>query len=814
MKMSLRWLQDFVDVTEFLQKPEILADLLTKAGLEVEEIVNKSKDFQYVVTGLILEKEKHPQADKLSLCKVTTGEGVVHQIVCGAQNHKANDRVVVALPGAILPGNFAIKQSTIRGVESGGMLCSEKELGLQKESQGIMILPDSAPLGVPFAQYAGLDDVTFELKVTPNRADCLSHFGLAREIACLLSRPLKSHASQIKFTETSTKAQIQLEVRQPDLCPRYAGRVISGVKVGPSPSWLQKRLESVGLNSINNIVDVTNYVMMEMGQPLHAFDLEQVQNKKIIVDKAQSGEKFQTLDGTTLTLTGEELMIKDGARSVAMAGVVGGQNSGVTEKTVTIFLEAAYFLPMAVRKASRLHGINTDSGYRFSRGVDPDGTVRAMDRAVELILQVGGGVACGDHHDFYPSPVRKHPVNIHIQTVTDRLGYTAQAPLFENFMTRLGCVVEKLGDTEFRVLPPTFRFDIEHEMDLVEEYARLNGYEHIPDAQPWTVTAPTNHDLNFRMNNRVTQMMVHQGYQQAMNLAFVSEKLQKDFVQNFNALIAAGLVSTEKQIKLMNPLSDDLNTMRSTISLSLFQNLKYNYHQGNQTGRLFEIGKTFYLKPDGSYGESWRLGICAWGIEDQLWLKGQNHPLAFEVKACLEALLGGLNVTSYQWQMIENKSEVPSFLHRGQNATLAVEGKKIGFIGALHPVLLDQEKIRTQVAFAEIELESLYRGQPRISKFESVSKFPAVERDLALVMGKKIRAQDVVREMKKLGGVNLVGISIFDLYEGDKLEVGQKSVAYRLKYQDRNATLQDEVINKSIETILNGLKQKFSIQVR
>ena len=366
MKISLKWLNDYVDVTEFFQKPEELAEALTRAGLEVEDIVNRAKDFNHVVVGHILEKDKHPNADKLSLCRVSTGD-VVHQIVCGAQNHKAGDRVIVALPGAVLPGNFAIKKSAVRGVDSAGMLCSLKELGLAKESDGIAILPADAPVGKPYAEYGGYDDINFELKVTPNRADCLSHFGLAREVACLFGKELKAPKAEPKLSAQSTKSAIKLEVKAFDLCPRYTGRYLKGVKVGPSPEWLKHRLESVGLNSINNIVDATNYVMMELGQPLHAFDANFIGGKTIIVDRAKAGEAFITLDGSEIKLTGEELTIRDDKHPVCLAGVVGGKNSGVSDGTTEVFLESAYFVPMSARKTSRTHGIDTDSAYRLDR---------------------------------------------------------------------------------------------------------------------------------------------------------------------------------------------------------------------------------------------------------------------------------------------------------------------------------------------------------------------------------------------------------------------------------------------------------------
>jgi len=812
MKISLKWLQDFVDINDYMSKPTELGDLLTRAGLEVEEIINRAKDFEHVVVGLILEKDKHPNADKLSVCKVTTGEGVIHQIVCGAQNHKTGDRVIVALPGALLPGNFAIKKAKVRDVESGGMLCSNKELGLAKESDGIAILPTDAPVGKTFAEYGGYDDVVFELKVTPNRADCLSHYGLAREIACVVGRELKPLVSKLVLSNDSTKKQIGLEVKNSDLCPRYAGRFVKGVKVQPSPEWLVKRLESVGLNSINNVVDVTNYVMMELGQPLHAFDANFIEGSKIIVSTAQAGEKFKTLDGTEVTLKGTELMIRDANRPVAMAGVVGGQNSGVSETTTDIFIEAAYFLPMAVRKASRTHGIETDSAYRFSRGVDPDGTTRAMDRAADLIVQLAGGTAFGDHHDAYPNPVKKNAVEIAVQTVSDRLGYAADEAKFADYMRRLGCQVTG-GSGKYSILPPTFRFDLEQDMDLVEEYARLNGYENIPENLPMFAEGPAFHDKTFLMHTKLSQMLRGQGFSQAFNYAFVGGQTQSKFLGGMEGLKAAGFPVSEEDIKVLNPLNEEMDTMRSSLATGLFKNLANNFNQGNHLGRLYEIGQCFY-RQEKEYKENARLGLVAWGYNTQLWNQQPTHPLVFEVKAAVETILRNLNIGSYTWVVPTNRGEVPAFMHRGQFAHLLVEGKKVGFIGTLHPVLLDEAKIRVPAALAELDLDQLYKGQPRPYRFESLSKFPAVERDFALVMPKTFKVGDVVKEIRKQGGGILTNVDIFDVYEGEKMEAGKKSVAVRLTFQDKNATLQDNQVVEVSNKILESLKKQFALTMR
>lgn len=812
MKISLKWINEFVDIQDEMKKPEDLAEKLTRAGLEVEEVINKTKDYNHVVVGLILEKDKHPNADKLSLCRVTTGEGVVHQIVCGAQNHKSGDRIVVALPGAVLPGDFQIKNSKIRGVDSAGMLCSAKELGLPVENEGLLILPTDAPVGKAFAEYMELNDILFVLKVTPNRADSLSHYGLARELSCLLGKELKKINPQWE-KNAAAKNEITVDVKAADLCPRYLGRYIANVKVGASPDWLRKRLESLGMNSINNIVDVTNYVMMELGQPLHAFDADQIQGRKIIVAKANAGEKFVKLDGGEINLTGEELTIRDSSRAVCLAGVVGGKNSGVTEATQNIFLESAYFNPMSVRKTSRKHGIETDSAYRFSRGVDPDGALRASDRAIELILKVASGEVRGDTLDFYPEPVKKSWVNISLQTITDRLGFKAEEKLFTDFMKRLGCDLKVTGEGQYSVLPPSYRFDLEGDMDLVEEYARLVGYEHIPETLPEFNKAPLSHDKNYLLNLKTAKTLMKESYHQAFNFAFVSEKQESQFLGTSQRLRSAGLKISEEPIRLLNPLNEDLNVMRSTLVFGLTKNLLTNFHYGNKNGRLFEIGPSFSREGQ-VVQEQNRLALLAWGNEENLWNKNPSAPLAFEVKAALESVLKQFRIQAYSWVSPQDKGLIPNFLHMGQFAYLVVEGKTIGFLGSLHPVWLEENKIRCPAAVAEIDLEALYKGQPRPLRFQSISKFPAVERDFAFVMPRSVKVDEVLKAAKKLGGNLLSHSEVFDVYQGEKMEPGKKSVAIRLIFQDNNATLQEAQIQEMQNKIVEGLKTQFDLALR
>lgn len=808
MKISLKWLNDFVDVSSYLNNPQELADILTKAGLEVEEIQNRAKDYAHVVVGHIITKDKHPNADKLSLCQVEVAPGQVLQIVCGAQNHKAGDKVIAALAGAVLPGNFAIKKSKIRDVESNGMLCSHKELGLAETSDGIAILPADAKVGQSFAEFGGYDDVTFELKVTPNRADCLSHFGLARELGCLLNKAVKQPETLTKFTSSSTKQKIKLEVLNTELCPRYCGRYISGVKIGPSPEWLKQRLEAIGQNSINNVVDVTNYVMLEMGQPLHAFDADSLAGGSVIVRNATKNEKFKTLKEQELTLSGEELVICDAQKPVALAGVIGGMNSGVSDATKNIFLESASFKAMSVRKTSRTHGVDTDSAYRFSRGVDPSQTAQIMDRAALLIQQVAGGEVYGEAYDIHTNPTVKKPIKISIQTVSDRLGYPADEKLFLNFMKGLQIKVEGPNNGEYLMTPPLFRFDIEQDMDLVEEYARLYGYEHLQETIPALRAEPAHHDAQYMMNQKISSWMRTDGFNQAFNYAFTSDTLEQNWIGDLSKLITQGLATDAQAIKILNPLSEELNVMRRTLALSLWRNALDNIRAGNPSGALFEIGSVF-SKVGNDYSEKPRLALINWGT--QVGIYASTSPVLFNVKASIEKLFQNLQISAYSFVSV---AQPPSFLHLGQWAQVIVEGQAVGYIGSVHPRILDNEKVRVPVAIAELDLQQILKGQPRPVKFKSLSKFQPVERDFAFVMESGKNIGDLLKEAKKACGASLKDLKVFDIYEGDKLPAGQKSVALRAQFQSGDVALAEADIQQLSQKVIEAAKKAVNAALR
>jgi len=821
MKISLRWLSDYLDIQDDLAKPEQLAALLTAAGIEVESVQNLAKQYEYVVIGEILKKAQHPNADRLTLCQVSTGNGVVHQIVCGAKNHNEGDRVAVALPGAVLPGNFVIKHSKIRDVESGGMLCSEKELGLKAESEGILILPKDAPVGKTFAKYMGLDDILFELKVTPNRADCLSHFGLAREIGALRGREATFPHQPITAAGGSTREQVRVELKDREMCPRYAGRGVRGVKVGPSPEWLKKRLEAVGLASINNVVDVTNFVMMELGQPLHAFDVRELKGRVVTIERARAGEAFTTLDGTELKLDGSELTIRDGERAVALAGIVGGKNSGIQDSTTEVFIESAYFAPAAVRRTARKFGIETDSSYRFARGTNPEAVPLALDRAASLIQKVAGGEIMGEPYDLYPQPLARHPIEISLKTVADRLGYQVSVEEFKMWMKRLGCTIDPVtgaAETEARwsILPPMFRWDLNIDMDLVEEYARLHGYQHIPESLPALTYMPAENDLGYVLDCKIRRLLQGEGCLQAVNYGFVSGAFQERVIGDAARMRAAGLEVQDDGIPLVNPLNEELNVMRTSLIPWLVRNVQHNSRQGNGFGRLFELGHGHgtidgdAAAQNGRYREERRLGFAFWGSAPDLWKKSEGAPIVFQLKAAVENLLRALGIRKWRWQQpgADAAKQIPEFLHPSQAAFLELEGKLCGFIGALHPSLAEELKIREQAALAEFNLERLLSGQPRFPKYQGISRMPAVDRDIAFLIPKSLTAATVEAEIRKAGGELLRDVRVFDVFQGASLGADEKSVAFRLVFQAQDATLEDQKINELRDKIVNAVTMK------
>jgi phenylalanyl-tRNA synthetase beta chain len=808
MKISLKWIQEFVDVRDFLKAPQGLVEQLTGAGLEVEAIDNPARGLENVVVGQIRELAKHPAADRLTVCQVETGRGV-QQIVCGATNHKAGDKVAVALPGAVLPGGIAIRETVLRGEKSCGMLCSRQELGLAGESDGILILPAEAPVGENFALYQGLDDVILELKVTPNRADCLSHFGVAREIGVLLGRPCEFKKPKFRVGSFRVTERFGVEVKNSEACPRYAAREVRGLSVGESPDWVRKRLQTLGLNAINNVVDATNYVMLELGQPLHAFDAREISGHRIIVADSSPGEAFVKLDGVSIALTGRELTIRNESGPMALAGVVGGQRSGVREDTREVVLESAFFQPMNVRQTSRRLGIETDSAYRFARGVDRASVPLALDRVCQLLSEWAGGEASADAIDAQPVRAAAVAIDFRPEEARHRLGFAVSDQILEQCLARLSCSVK--AGVVWRVTPPSYRGDLRIEEDLIEEVARLVGYEHIPETMPAFDSEPTNHEQTFDLERVWSRDLAAAGFNECVSYHFVGEATQANTLGDVNLWMAAGLNWQGDIVKIVNPLSDEMNVMRRSLVPQLLEHVGHNLRHGVGQGRLFELGRVFY-RIDKEYFERTSLGLVAFGRWADLWSPPVERPLVFDLKGALEGLLRGRRI-EFNWRACPAEA-APEFLHPGQSATLVVQGQPVGVIGTLHPSLAEAQKIRVPVTVAEIDFEKI-RGEARPSfRVRKVSPYPVVERDLAFVVSLDKPVADIEREIRRVCGPRLRELAIVDIFQGGALEKDQRSVAFRMWLQDDQATLTDQDLSALQEAVIKSVSERLGVQVR
>jgi len=798
MKLSLKWLSDHVDVSDFFDKPMVLADRLTDAGLEVEEVTSLSEALKNVVVGQITKLGKHPDADKLTYCDVNVGDETL-KIICGAQNHKEGDKVCVAKIGAVLPGDFKIKKSKIRGVESFGMLSSNSELGLEsgseadKKSDGILILPEDAVVGEDFAKHAGLDDVTFEVNVTPNRADCLSHLGLAREVSTLFKRPLIKKEIK-KPAKTEDKKSIQIDLKDPELCPRYMGQMVFGVKVGPSPLWLKQKLESVGLKSINNIVDVTNYIMMDSGQPLHAFDVEHIDGDAIIIDKAKAGEKFKSLDGTELKLSGSELTIRDSKKPLALAGVVGGENSGVTESTTDVFVEAAHFIPSGVRKTSRSLGIDTDSSYRFSRGTDESNVDACLKEAVSLICELAGGAANKEVVEAYPKEKAVTEIMISHDFVKAKLGFEVTADQIQSTFDSLGFKSKKSGDI-WSVTPSTYRWDIAIREDLVEEVGRLVGYDNIPEILPATPQVPQDENSDYINFKRLRSELNGLGFHEAVHYNFYSGA---DEVKWSEELLKWSSYTKDNAVEIKNPLSSDLSRMRSSLIPQFVMNYVRNWRLGSKSGNLFEIGKSHFKVKD-SFKENNVLCVGVW--------REDKTPVQ-----TMETLLGVLSDFFEGWNInrwrADEAADVPSLLHPNLSRKITAEGKDLGTVFCINPSVTKDYKVPANFCGFEIDLDLFLKRQPRPKKFKDFSRFPTVTRDFSALVEKNFSYDEIFKKVKKTSGELLKSLDVHDVYEGGKIPDGKLSVTFRGQFQASDKTLsEDELkdLQKKIMTELAGL---------
>ncbi len=789
MKFSENWLREFVNPA--ISREELITQL-TMAGLEIDGFENVANDFNHVVVGEVLSVEKHPDADKLSVCRVRVNDGEALQIVCGATNVRAGLKAPVALVGAQLAKDFKIKKSKLRGVESNGMLCAEDELGLAESSNGLMELPEDAPVGQCIREYLALNDAMIEVDLTPNRGDCLSIQGLARDLAAL-------NQMQIKVPAITQVAKVvndgfDVKLSAAEACRRYVGRIIRNINLNAkTPLWMKEKLRRGGIRSINAVVDVTNFVLLELGQPMHAFDFKKLQGG-IDVRMAKSGEKLTLLDGQELELRDDTLVIADQQKALALAGIMGGRDSCVTENTQDIFLESAFFSPLSLAGKARSYGLHTDSSHRFERGVDYALQEKALERATQLLLDIAGGEAghvihvCSEHH--LP---QQQCISLRKARLEHMLGLMIPETEVEQIFFSLGLSVKDCGNA-WQVEIPSYRFDLNLEIDLIEEVARIYGYNRLP-------SAPLNFSQSLAAKTEQTlskSVLIHAlknlSYRESICYSFIDERIQKLFAPD------------AELIRLANPLSSELETMRTSLWPGLVKAALFNQNRQQAGIRLFEHGLVFNKEGETILQTPRLAALMSASALPECW-DGSGRKLDFfDMKADLEALLamGGSNITF--------QAKAHTALHPGQSAEILKNGQHLGYIGALHPKISQALELQEEIYLFELDLNLL--SQKSLPQFESLSRFPEMSRDLAFIVDQQLPVQALIDTARQLKSGILREISIFDLYEGENIGLGKKSVALNFRFQHADRTLEELEVTDFVDKMIKKLEQSFNAKLR
>jgi len=791
MKFSEKWLREWVN-------PDVstgeLCHQLTMAGLEVDAIDPVAGEFSGVVIGEVVKVEPHPDADKLRVTQVNIGQDELLNIVCGAPNVREGMKAPTAVVGAKLPGDFKIKKAKLRGVPSFGMLCSVSELGLAESSDGLMELATDAPVGQDIRDYLQLDDVTVELGLTPNRGDCLSIAGVARETGVL--NQCEVNGPQIEAVAAGSDETFTIDVEASGDCPRYIGRIIRGINVkAETPLWMQERLRRSGIRSLGPVVDVTNYVLLELGQPMHAFDLAKL-NERIIVRKAKAGEKLKLLNEQEVELDDDTLVIADQQGPLAMAGIMGGEPSSVGDETVDIFLESAFFSPDSIVGRARRYGLHTDSSHRFERGVDPQMAEQAMERATSLLLDIVGGTAGPLEEvvseDELPS---RHGIHLRQKRINRILGADIAGSEVEDILQRLGMKLDRVEDG-WHVEAPSFRFDIAIEVDLIEEIGRIVGYEQLPSSRPIGALQMQPRPEGRIGRRDLSRLLVSRGYQEAISYSFVDPKMQQHFDPEGEG------------ITLANPISSDLSVMRTTLWAGLMPVLQHNLNRQQSRVRLFEYGLRFVKQADEIEQENMIAGVVYGSVYPEQWGAETRKVDFYDVKADIEALLA-LSRHSERFRFIAEKHPA---LHPGQSARIYLDDQPVGWLGTLHPSLEKRLDLRGNAYLFEIKAEALF--DKTVAKFAEISKYPAIRRDLAVVVDEAVSADSVLGCIREAAPDSLQNLKLFDLYAGEHIDSGRKSLALGLTLQAQSRTLTDEEVDAAIQQVVTTLSDKLGATLR
>ncbi|WLF82892.1 phenylalanine--tRNA ligase subunit beta [Moraxella sp. ZY210820] len=791
MKISENWLRQWVNPNV---DSETLANQLTMLGLEVDDVSPVAQPFTGVVVGEVLTVEQHPDADRLRVTTVNAGTGETLQIVCGAPNVRVGMKAPIALVGAVLPNDIKIKKGKLRGVESQGMLCGASEIDLEDKIDGLLELPDDAPIGVNIRDYLNLDDNVIEISITPNRGDCFSIQGIARELAVINQLPLTAPSIEPVKADIDVVKNVRVETKG---TPRYLGCIIKNVNTkAPTPAWLEHALNCSGIRSHSILVDITNYVMMELGQPMHAFDLNKIQGD-VIVRQARAGETVTLLNEQKVTLDEQIMVIADEQKVIAIAGIMGSLDSSVSDETTDIFLESAFFDPLAIVGRARRFGLHTDASQRFERGVDYLLADRAMNRALQLIKELAGGevapVVTVEQTELYP---QRQSIDLTQQQVDKLLGFSIDGAFIVDVLTRLQCQVKIIADGQWSVVPPSHRYDLAIYQDLIEEIARIYGYDHIPTAKPSIQIELENYQDKTELG-QLRQTVATLGYQEAISFSFVDEKLEKQLNPNVNPLALA------------NPISSDLAVMRSTLLSSLIPCVQYNLNRQQHRVRFFELGLRFDYQNAQNISELQQiptLALIAVGSHapEQWHVKTQDMDF-YDLKGDVEQILTSarLNVTFKRSERV--------WLHPGQSADIIYNGQNIGYLGRLHPSLENSLDLGTTWV-AEINQNVLM--QPYQARFNELSRFPSVRRDIALVIDNQIAVAEIEQLIKQIAGELLHATWLFDVYTGQGVEQGKRSLAFALLWQHPSRTLEDGEIKTGMDNIIKVLEDTYQATLR
>lgn len=792
MRLSVRWFNKYLPHDLPIDE---LIETITMAGHEVEEELDLGLRSGKIVVAEILEAAALPESDHLQVCKVNVGAEEPLTIVCGAPNARAGIKIPCAMIGATLPGDFKIKKTKIRGQVSHGMLCSAAELEFGADQSGILELPDKYKVGEPF-------DFLMEIKVTPNRPDCLNVLGLARDVGAMIGKTVYPPKPRFKERLDLIEAMVSVNVKDRERCPRYAARLIRGVTIGQSPLWLQRALDAAGLRPINNVVDVTNYVLMELGHPLHAFDFDMLAEGTVVVRTAAEGEKLNLLDGSELTLTTEDLLIADAQRGVALAGVMGGLESEVTDKTKNVLLEAAYFDPGTIRKTARRYGLQTDASYRFERGTDREKLTLALERATQLIQELAGGEVVKGMVDIHAPLPETQPILLNVDRVNGLLGLELSTTQVADYLVNLGFEIRPTDARSMAVVPPSHRVDISRYVDLAEEIARLHNYNNIPCTMPSTNLTPTAPTPLEAMQGTIRSSMVSLGFSEAMCFTFISEEEARRLGYD-----------PERLPHVTNPLTVDQAVMRPAVMCGLLTAVASNQRQGEPDILLFELGKAWNegAQAGDPEGEHQELGLVMAGSTPLGWADKQRAYDYYDLKGAVESLLGRLSPAPVHFERL---TDSPVY-HPGRAATIQWLGMNVGEIGELHPDLADFFGVKGRVYCARIEVTATAEAAAAQKRtFQQIPRFPGSWRDLALIVDQSVEAASLLDIVNKAGGPLLEHVRIFDFYEGEHVPEGKKSIALRMRLRSLESTLTEDDITQTVGKIVKQLGDKTGATLR